>query len=87
MDKTGIVIYWSQDPGLVSNQITNIERVIKWIRMITNVVLSSVWGVAVRWTRVGSKSRVIESRDMKNNSNMGGPIQPSNNIFLREWES
>ena len=55
--------------------------------MITNVVLSSVWGVAVRWTRVGSKSRVIESRDMKNNSDMGGPIPSSNNIFLREWES
>ena len=83
MDKTGIVIYWSQDPGLVSNQITNIERVIKWIRMITNVVLSSVWGVAVRRIRVGSKSRVIESRDMNNKNNIGGISPPNSHSFSK----
>ena len=34
----------SRDPGLVSNDITNIEKRINLRPIITNVVLSSGWG-------------------------------------------
>ena len=74
---------WSQDPGLVSNDITKIEKRINLRRIITNVVLSSGWGVYVCWTRASSGSIVIEGRDMKDKNNIGGLSPPSNHSFLR----
>ena len=73
---------WSRYPGLESDEITNIEKVIKLIRIITNVVLPIQWGVAVCWTISRSDLIVIERRYMKDNNNIGGPIPPSNHIFL-----
>ena len=35
---------WSQDPGLVSDEIANIEKGNNWINIITNVILSGGWG-------------------------------------------
>ena len=83
MKKTGIIGYWSRDPLLVSNKITNIYKIIKWRRIITNAVLPSGWVIAAIWTIFSSKSIVIESRYMRNNNNMSGPIPPSNNSFIR----
>ena len=47
MEKTGMIEPWSRDPGLVINHITMIDKIIKWIRIITNVVLYIVWVIAV----------------------------------------
>ena len=44
MGNMKIIGSWSQDPGLVSNDITNIEKRINLRPIITNVVLSSGWG-------------------------------------------
>ena len=44
MEKTGMIRSWSQDPGLLNNQITNIDNIIKWRQIITNVVLPSGLG-------------------------------------------
>ena len=72
---------WSQYPGLVINEINNIGKRIKRIRIIENVVLTSGWDIYVCWTRASSDSRVIERRDTKENNNIGGPRPPSNHIF------
>ena len=82
-DNTRTVVSWSRDTGLVSNEITNIEKRIKRRRIITNVVLPSGWGIAVCWKIARSDSRVIERRDIKDNNNRGGPSPPSNHSFLR----
>ena len=74
---------WSQDPVLVINYITKIEKIIMLRRMITNAVMSSGLGIAVCWERSRSESRVIEMRYMKDNNVIGGPITPSNHSFLR----
>ena len=37
IEKIGMIGYLSRDPGLVSNQITNIYKMITWIWIITNV--------------------------------------------------
>ena len=48
MDKRGMIGPWSQDPGLVSKQITNIENIIIiGISIINNLVLPSGRGVYV----------------------------------------
>ena len=47
IEKTEIIVSWSQDPGLVINQITKIDKIISLRQIITNVVLSSVWGISV----------------------------------------
>ena len=73
----------SQDPGLVSDDITNIEKIIKRRRIITNVVLTRGWGIDVRWKRAISDSRVIERRDMKYRDNISRPSPPSNHSFIR----
>ena len=39
--------YLSQNIGLVSNKIINIEKIIKWIQIITNVVLTRRWRIVV----------------------------------------
>ena len=83
MEKTGMIGSWSRDPGLVSNQITKIGKIIKRRWMITNVVLPSGWGIAVSLTRVISESRVIERRHTRNKNNMSGPSPPSNHSFIR----
>ena len=68
---------------MVSNHITMIDKIIKWIRIITNVVLPNGWGIDVSLTRVRSESRVVERRYLTKNNNMSGPIPPSNCDFLR----
>ena len=83
MENTRMIIYWSQDPGLVSDDITNIEKIIKRRRIITNVVLTRGWGIDVRWKRAISDSRVIERRDMKYRDNISRPSPPSNHSFIR----
>ena len=55
--------------------------VLGWTKSITNVVLTSTWGIAVFWKRDSSDSRVIERRDMKDKNNIGGTSPPSNRIF------
>ena len=47
MGKTGMSGYLSQDPGLVSNEFTKIDKRKNRIKIITNVVLPGVWGIAV----------------------------------------
>ena len=42
--------YFSQDPGLISDDITKIDKGKKRIKIITNVVLPGGWGIAVCWT-------------------------------------
>ena len=56
---------WSKYPGLVSNDITNIDKRIKRIRIITNVVLPRGWRIYILCTRANSESRVIERRGKK----------------------
>ena len=56
---------WERDPVLVSDEITKIEKLKKWIKIIINVVLSSGWGIAICWTRSISDSRETETRDTK----------------------
>ena len=51
-------------------------------RIITNIVLQCGWGIDACWTRAISDSIVIESRDTKDNNNIGGPSPPINHIFL-----
>ena len=68
---------------MVSNHINKIDKIIKWIQIITNVVLSSGWGVAVCWTRASSEPIVIESRYIKYKNNIVGPIPPGNHSFLK----
>ena len=65
MEKTGMIGSLSQDSGLASKQITKIENIIMWRKIINKVFLYSGMGVAVFWTRVGSKSRVTEKRHDK----------------------
>ena len=65
MENTRMIGSWSRDPGLVSDEITKIEKGKKWIKIITNVVLSRGWGVAVCWTRSSSDSKETETRDTK----------------------
>ena len=81
-DNTRMIGYWSRDPLLVSNEINKIEKRIKRIWIITNVVLPRGWGIAVLWTRDRSDSRVIEGRDTEGNNNIGGTSPPSNNSSL-----
>ena len=83
MEIIGTIGSWSQDLGLASNDITNIDKRIRRRRIITNVVLSSGWVIAVCWTRASSESGVIERRDMKDKNNIGGPIPPSDHSFIR----
>ena len=71
---------WSQYTGMVSN---NITKIIKWIRIITNAVLPSGWGVGVFLKIDRSESRVVERRYVRNRNNMSGPSPPSNHSFLR----
>ena len=47
MGNTRMIEYWSRDPGLVSDDITNIEKGKKWIKIITNLVPPGGWGIAV----------------------------------------
>ena len=42
-----MIVSWSQDPGVLSDQITNIDKTIQWRRMITNVLLYIGWVIAV----------------------------------------
>ena len=77
-----MILSCSRDPGLVSDEITNIEKGIKWIQIIINVVLPIGWGIDVFWTRASSGSRVLESRYTKDKNNIGGPCPPSNNSFI-----
>ena len=65
MEKTGMIGSLSQDSGLASKQITKIENIIMWRKIINKVFLYSGMGVAVFWTRVSSKSIVTEKRHDK----------------------
>ena len=47
MGEIGISRSLSQDPGLVINELNKIDKGKKRIQIITNVVLSGGWGVAV----------------------------------------
>ena len=51
-EKTGINVFWSQGPGLVSKQMS---KTIILRRIINNVVLPSVRRIAVIWTRIRSE--------------------------------
>ena len=75
--------YWTQDSGLVSNQITNIEMIIKWIRIITNVVLTNGWGIYASCKIFRNESRGGLRSDIRNKNNISGTIPPSNHSFLR----
>ena len=44
MEKTGMIGSCSLDSELVSDQITNIDKIIKRRQIITNVFLTSRWG-------------------------------------------
>ena len=44
---TELIGYWSQDPGLLGDKITNIKKGRKRINIITNVVLPGRWVIAV----------------------------------------
>ena len=83
MEKIRTGVSWSQYTVLVSNYITRIEMRIKRRQIITNVVLPSRWGISVCWKKATSNSRVIESRDTKENNIIGGTIPPINHDFLR----
>ena len=82
MENIGTIGYWSLDPGLVSDDITNIEKRTKRRRIITNVVLIRGWGISVCWTRSIIDSIVIERIEIKGKNNTGGPIPPSNHSFI-----
>ena len=47
IEETLMIVSWSQDPGVFSDQITNIDKTIQWRRMITNVLLYIGWVIAV----------------------------------------
>ena len=47
IESTRTIESLSQDPGLVSNEIANIDKIIKRRQIITNVVLPSGWGNSV----------------------------------------
>ena len=47
MEKTGRLGSWSRDTLLLSNQIINIDNIINWRWIITNLVLPRVWDIAV----------------------------------------
>ena len=47
IEETLMIVSWSQDPGVLSDQITNIDKTIQWRRMITNVLLYIGWVIAV----------------------------------------
>ena len=87
IDNTGTIGSWSQDPVLVSNGITNIDKRIKLIRIITNLFPTSGFGVDVYWTSSSSGLIVVEKRGMRDKNNIGGPIPQSNNIFQSERAS
>ena len=57
MGNTIIIETWSQDTGLVSDNITKIEKVKKWINIITNVVMPGEWGISVCSAKSRSDSR------------------------------
>ena len=42
---------WSQDTGLVSDEITNIDKGKKWIKIVTNIILPGGWGISFCWKR------------------------------------
>ena len=50
----------SQNPGLVSNGFTNIDREKKRIEIINNVFLPGGWGISVLCTRSISNSRELK---------------------------
>ena len=56
--------------------------VLGWTKSITNVVLTSTWGIAVFWTRSRSDSIVTKMIDTKYKNNIGGTSPPSNHSFL-----
>ena len=60
-----MIISWSRDLGLVSDEITKIDKGNKCIKIITNVVLPGGWGISVCWTRYSIYSRETETRDTK----------------------
>ena len=82
MKNIRMIVYWSQDQGLTSYYITDIDKGIKRRQKITNVVLPSRWEISVCWTIARSDSRLIIRRDIKYMNNIGGPIKPSNYSFL-----
>ena len=47
IENTRMIGYWSQDTGLVSNDITKIENIIKLGRIITNLGLPTGWWIDV----------------------------------------
>ena len=47
MDKSGTIGSWSRDTVLVSNKITNIDKIIKWKKIVTNIFLLSRWGISI----------------------------------------
>ena len=65
MGNTSIIGSWSRDSGLVSDEITKIDKGKKWIKMITNVVLTDRWEIDVCWEIFSSDSRETETRDTK----------------------
>ena len=65
MGNTSIIGSWSRDSGLVSDEITKIDKGKKWIKMITNVVLTDRWEIDVCWEVSSSDSRETETRDTK----------------------
>ena len=78
MEKTVMIGYWSQDQKLVSNQITNIDKIIKRKQIINNAALPMERGISVFCTRPRSELIVITRRQMINS-----PISPSNKSFKR----
>ena len=58
--KTGMSGSWSQDPGLISNEFTNIDKGKKRIKIKTNVVLPGGCVISVCWTRSISDSRELK---------------------------
>ena len=56
---------WSKYTGLVSKKIIKIYKLLMRRRIINNVVLHSVRGINVSWTRVSSESIVTEKRQDK----------------------
>ena len=82
MENIKMIGSWSQDPGLVSNDINNIEKRINLRPIITNVVLSSGWGIGIGSTRSRSDSRGTQSRYIKYKNYIDGTSPPSNHSFL-----
>ena len=79
--------YGSQDLVSVSNNITNIYKIIKWRWIISNTIMAIWWRVDLFWTRSISSYRVTERIDMTNKSNRSGPSPPNKHSFLRKLAS